>query len=289
MIQGYVINNIFRNSFDGIDLSIGSMNTQIIRNMFQDILDDAIELNVGVSNVEVGYNLIWRVGSGVSLDASDSGQPGPVFIHHNVIDNSALQRGGRPGNFRAADWPVWTTIDPFSSHETGNRAAWWRIYNNTIVTRQSGYRWNAAGPTAVAGNPQKYVYNNIFYILDGRILFRDDLAADGSHYDGNVIYRSNSADLPLFYHFGDGGSYWSLDEFQLKAGVGWEQTGLEIDPGFRLGISPAFSRDLRTILEGYRPTEARVFTTGASYAGLNWPGTGGVSYRGALPPVGLWP
>jgi hypothetical protein len=141
----------------------------------------------------------------------------------------------------------------------------------------------------VAGNPEKYVYNNIFYILDGRVVFRDDLVADGSHYDGNVIYRPNPTDLPLFYHFGDGKDYRSLAEFQRGAAVGWERAGLEIDPGVRLRTVPEAHQEPQGMWEAYRPSDSRIFTAGASYAGLDWPGTEGVAYRGALPPSGPWP
>jgi hypothetical protein len=34
----------------------------------------------------------------------------------------------------------------------------------------------------------------------------------------------------------------------------------------------------------YVPADSQVFTPGASYEGMNWPGTQNVNYRGAVPP-----
>jgi hypothetical protein len=246
--------------------------------------DDAIELDRGVREVEIASNMFWHVGSGISIDGSEL-PPGHVFIHHNVIDNSALQHGGRIGNYRQSDWPVWSTIDPFSSHESGPKDAWWKLYNNTIVSRRSGYAWDGAGPETVTGNSEKYVYNNVFYVIDDRIVFRDDSVAKGSHYDGNVIYRRLVGRFPLFYHFGDEKDYKSLTDFRRSTTNDWEEHGLEIDPGFDLQAIEDPNFDPATIWERYRPTNAQVFTAGAPYDGLSWPGTTGVRYRGARPPT----
>lgn len=284
-IPGFEIKrNTFNLTFDALDIKDGSNNLTIADNEFTRIRDDAIELDKGISNVEIAHNLFWHVGSGVSINPSTS-PAGSVYIHHNVIDNSAYQHGGRPGNYRESDWPVWTTIDPFASHGSGDSAAAWKLYNNTIVTRRSGYDWHGAGPDSVTGNLQKYVYNNIFYIIDDRIVFRDDLASSGSHYDGDVIYRGQAGRYPLFYHFGDGGDYSTLADFQSRSDTGWEAQGLEVDPGFVVSLIDNPTFDPATIWDRYRPTDSRVLTAGVPYVGLDWPGTDGVNYRGALPPA----
>lgn len=278
-----ISDNTFRNTFDVLDVHDGTFGTRMRGNTFKYVRDDAIELDRGVGNVEVAQNLFWHVGSGISIDPSNA-PPGPVYIHHNVIDNSAYQHGGRPGNYRASNWPVWTTIDPFSDHDSGNKAARWRVYNNTIVTRRSGYDWNAAGPSRVSGNPEKYVYNNIFFVMDDRIVFRDDRTTAGSHYDGNVIYRVAPGRYPLFYRFGDGKDYYSLAEFRKRSGTNWEVNGLEIDPGFDVSEIDDPTFDPATIWDRYVPTNSAVLAAGVSYDGLNWPGMKGVGYRGALAP-----
>jgi hypothetical protein len=284
LLSGVQVRNcVFQRSFDAIHVKAGTVGANINDNVFRVMRDDAIEVETGAAEVDIAHNMFWRIGSGISHTGS-AGSAGPVYIHHNVIDNSEYQHGGRPGNYRGHDWPVWTTIDPFGSHDGSGKTASWKVYNNTIVTRKSGYRWNASGPTSVAGNGEKYVYNNIFYVVDDRVAYRDDLASEGSHYDGNVIFRLAAGKLPLFLHFGDGRDYESLAGFRERSGTVWEAHGLEVDPGFELRVIEQPAVVGATMWERYRPTNPSVFTRGASYNGLKWPGTEGVDYRGAVPP-----
>jgi hypothetical protein len=136
----------------------------------------------------------------------------------------------------------------------------------------------------VEGNREKYVFNNIFYVFGERVIFRNDLVSMGSHYDGNVVHRDAGQDLPLFSDFGDGGRYYSLRDFQVNSGTGWEIHGLEMEPGFDVNaiLDPTF--DLEVVWERYRPTRLEIFSSGASYAGLDWPETHNLNYRGAIPP-----
>jgi len=281
-----VRNCLFRRSFDAIHLKGGTTGAAIRGNVFEVIRDDAMEVETGVDDVEIAYNLMWRVTSGISHTGSD-GPPGPVYIHHNVIDNSELQHGGRPGNYREHDWPVWSTGDPFGSHDATGKKAAWKVYNNTIVTRKSGYRWNAAGPTSVAGNPEKYVYNNIFYAVDDRVVYREDLASAGSHYDGNVMYRKETGRMPLLIRFGDGGDYQSLAGFRERSATTWEIHGLQEDPGFDVAAIGQPAVEGAAMWNRYRAAQPSISTPGASYGGLNWPGTAGIHYRGAVPPGGI--
>ena len=279
----YIHNNTFRDAFDSFDIKDGTSNTRIVSNNFIRHHDDVMELGTQLSNVEIANNILWHVGSGISITATSSTSPGHVYIHHNIIDNSHLERGGRPGNYRASNWPVWTTIDPFSSHDSGNRAVWWKLYNNTIVSRRSGYNWNGAGPDTITGNPEKYLYNNIFYVIDDRLIYRDDQQSLGSHYDGDILWRQINGSYPFFYNFGNGGQYSSLSDFRTKSGTNWEVNGLQIDPGFKVSVIDDPTFDPATIRDRYRPTNSPAFIVGISYSGLNWPGTGGVNYRGAVP------
>ncbi len=284
-LPGFLVHdNYFRDTFDGLSLQDGTTDARISDNVFARIRDDSINLSRGISEVEVAHNLLWHVMSGISNLGSDAA-PGDVYIHHNVIDNSAYQRGGRPGNVREDNWPIWTIGSPFPDHDDGNKASWWKLYNNTIVTRQNvGHPWAPAGPDSVTGNPEKYVFNNIFYMLDEGVIYRDDLISSGSHYDGNVVFRNFGESLPLFANFGDGGGYDSLSDFQANSGTGWEAQGLEIDPGYDLSALAETNLDPFMVWEHYRPVNSLIFTAGASYEGLDWPEIQGVTYRGAIPP-----
>lgn len=284
-IPGFkIVNCTFRDAFDALMVGQGTTNTIINHNNFIRLRDDAITLYSNIGNVEFAYNVLWNVGSGVSTRESTGEPLGNFYIHHNIIDNSIYQHGGRVGNFRESDWPVWMVIDPFGSH--GHMIGWWKVYNNTIVTRRSGYDWTSSGPHSVIDNPEKYVLNNIFLILDDRIAFRGDNVASGAHYDGNVFYRMSPGQYPLFYDFGNGGNYNSLSEFQLTSGTDWEINGLETDPQLDI-LAYDEPYDSSTIWERYRPGNTQMSTMGASYSGFDWPGTENISYRGAVEPVNV--
>ncbi|MFC2115711.1 right-handed parallel beta-helix repeat-containing protein [Bacteroidota bacterium] len=280
-IPGFkIVNCTFRDGFDGLFVDNGTSNTIINHNTFIRLRDDAITFQAGSANIEFAYNVIWHVGSGVSTAESTADPLGHFYIHHNIIDVSIYQHGGRTGNYRASDWPVWMIIDPFGSH--GNMVAWWKVYNNTIVTRRSGYDWAPSGPRSVIGNPEKYVLNNIFLILDDRIIFRGDNISSGAHYDGNVFYRISPGRYPLFYDFGNGNNYNSLSEFRMNSGTNWELNGLETDPELDPLDYNEEPSDSSSFWERYRPGNSQMFTMGASYSGFDWPGTENIDYRGAV-------
>ncbi len=284
-MSGFTIEeNIFRDSFDAITVGEGTNNAVIRNNVFRDLRDDAINLSRGIADVEVDHNLLWHVNTGISCLSSDT-TAGHVFIHHNIIDNSAYHRGGRVGNYRQNDWPTWTVLDPFGSHDAGNKEAWWKIYNNTIVTRLGGYKWADVGPGTVSGNPEKCVYNNIFYVRGDRLMHRDESVDTGSHYDGNVYWRSGNGKMVLFYNFGNGGRFASLAKFREKSGTDWETLGLQVDPGFDLKQidNPRF--DPVEVWNRYRPTNQAVMAEGVDYPDDKWPGSGGTKYRGAIGPT----
>ncbi len=288
LIDFTIENCNFYNGFDAIGILDTSSNTSIKYNNFVRFRDDALDLRPNLSNIEIAYNMLWSVGSGISMTETEDTTTGQVYIHHNVIDNSIYQHGGREGNYREDNWPIWTVIDPFGSHGDDIKAHW-KVYNNTIVTRKSGYHWTAAGLNAIQGNPEKYVFNNIFLILDDRIIFRGDSAVDGAHYDGDILYRYAPTTYPFFYDFGDGNNYNSLAEFQNNSGTDWEINGLEIDPKLDTFAINNETYDSVYIWERYRPRNPLVYTPGVSYSGYNWPGTSNIYYRGALEPgTSIW-
>jgi hypothetical protein len=286
-MPGFLIrDNLFRDSFDAIFIDGYTENTKIENNDFIRLRDDAISLGL-VTDVEISDNLMWYVGAGVScaFDTEFSPNNGDVYIHHNIIDFSFYQHGGREGNYREDHWPVWQIIHAFSNHEE-SYGAWWKVYNNTAIGRKSGYMWNPAGlPDALYGNVGLFVYNNIFFVKDDRIIFSDHQESSGAHYDGNVVFRLNPEEperFTLFYNFGNGENYTSLDDFRANSGTAWEQKGLETDPQFDLTAveNPVYIRG--QMRKRYTPDNPAIFTEGVSYSGLNWPGTLNINYRGAL-------
>lgn len=282
----FIHDNLFRDSFDAISIEGATNNARIMNNDFIRLRDDAITLEL-VDNVEIGNNLMWHVGAGVSNDFKVEGiaNNGDVYIHHNIIDNSFYQHGGRAGNYRADNWPVWQVMDVFASHGDSS-AAWWKVYNNTITVSKGGYEWSPAGlPNEMIGNNGLYVYNNIFFARGDRIIFRYHHASSGASYDGDIVYRADPQEperFTLFYDFGDGNDYTTLEEFQTNSGTNWEVHGLELDPEFNLTAieNPVYEPGL--MRNRYAPTNPQVFTPGASYVGLAWPGTNEVDYRGAI-------
>ena len=293
MVNFLIERNVFRNIFDGMEINSGSRNVIVRRNVFKYSHDDAINVFKDVNNVEVAYNMLWHVTSGISC-RSGAGNPGPVYIHHNVIDNSSYHRGGRPGcaDSRWRPYP-WVTLAPFASHDDTNKAAWWRLYNNTIITRRNKPYNHPAGPRCVWGNSQKYVYNNIFLSMDASIIFDGSLTecpetfATGSHWNGDIVYQmATSPSIPLFNKWGDSYSYFTLAAFRTANPTSdWEVLGLEIDPQFDFNDinNPVYDAN---IWERYRPANPQVYTAGVSYTDSNWPDTKYVNYRGAIPPEG---
>ncbi|MBU0708489.1 hypothetical protein KJ596_01910 [Patescibacteria group bacterium] len=113
------------------------------------------------------------------------------------------------------------------------------------------------GPDVCIDNSEKYVYNNVWYAMNSMPILNGSSPA---HYAGNIVWEV-------------GGEIES-------------QHGERLDPGFNPSVIDDTSFDINTIWERYRPANAQVNTPGVSYEGLNWPGTTGVDYRGAVPPNG---
>ena len=286
-LRGFSIHhNLIQKTMDGIRINPDSQDTTITDNIIRNTRDDAITFTPNASNIEFARNMIRHCRAGISILGDEGNTQGDVYIHHNVIDVSRYHHFGRAGNYRDDRYKVWSPGRPFDTHGTHYRDGHWKIYNNTIVARQNpGDPGQAAGPDGITGNPRKYVYNNIFFAIDDRIIFADDRVALGSHYDGNVVWQRGSDGNPLFENFGDGGTYASLAEFTAKSSTDWESHGLEVDPGFSVAAIDSLSYDPAYMWGIYRPTNSQMFTVGVPYCGLDWPGIEDVNYRGAIPPT----
>ncbi len=274
---------LFENGFDGIGIKDGSSHIKILHNYFIHFRDDAIDLRAGIDDVEIADNVLWEIGSGISMTETSNTTVGQVYIHHNIIDNSILQHGGRVGNCKESNWPVWTTLDPFGSHGK-DELAYWKVYNNTIVSRKSGYSSPECGVHSVLGIFFNYFLNNLIYTFDDRIIFRGDTAVNGAVYDGNFVYREDTAGLYMYYRFGDGGNYNSLADFRANSGTSWELLAIQANPRLDTFAILHLPFDSATIRERYRPRNTLAYTAGSSYDSLNWYGTDSIYYRGSLPP-----
>lgn len=280
LVGSLVERNEFVNGFDAITIEDGSSDTQVRANIFRNFRDDSINVDSGVREIEIAWNLVWRAATGFSPLASD-GEMGHVYVHHNVIDNSYPHHIGRPGNSRGDHYPQWAPLNPFGSH-SGRATAAWRVYNNTIVTRRSGSSYSPANPFNINSNPELFVFDNIFLALDDRPLYRYHLESDGAHYDGNVPWQTIRTDgFWMFIDFGDGGDYANLEAFR-DSGTSWEAVGIEVHPGFDVEILSSEPFDPVEVWNRYRPTESSIFTAGATGDDRDWPESAGLTYRGAL-------
>jgi hypothetical protein len=273
--------NLFRDIFDGLNIQAGSAGASVTDNIFIRSHDDALNITPDMGgNVEIARNIMRHCFTGIGLLPSDNPTNGQIYIHHNVIDVSRLQHAGRPGGTDNRYW-VWDTGGIFASHGGGDTFNL-KFYNNTCIAKRNG-RNQAMGPTQVTPNSQKYVYNNIFRAVNDVILLEDDLQSAGSHYNGDIFWQPAPGTQYMFESFAVSGNYYHLATLRA-AGATWEANGLETDPGFDMNAIAAHNYEPNQIWELYRPTNPNVFTEGASYAGLTWPGTTGVDYRGAIPP-----
>jgi hypothetical protein len=297
--NGYIHHNVIRDGFDGIGLEEGTTNTLVTDNLIIRARDDAILLVPTIVNVEVGWNMTRDCYLGISIaeEGNLAAPIGDTYIHHNVIVQTHSHRVARAGNLRGireeelfaydARGNAWSTGRAFGAHGCDEAvycvSARWKVYNNTFVGLQTGSHAKMLQRSIL--NPDTYFYNNLFYnigrgpILMGPSEYRP---STGIHWDGNIYWRTDNEAL-LFHGFG-GGRYLTLEAFVADPRTEpWERTNaLQIDPGFNIEAIQDQDYNLRTLLRLYRPGNPHVFTPGISYRGLDWPGTEGVSYRGAV-------
>ncbi|MDJ0804981.1 MAG: right-handed parallel beta-helix repeat-containing protein, partial [Desulfobacterales bacterium] len=91
----------FSRSWDAVSALADADNILIYGNSFTNIRDDGIQLGSSTSNVDIGYNRMIHVFTGISRHGSgDCPEPGTKFIHHNIIDSSKpmFARRGDPLN-----------------------------------------------------------------------------------------------------------------------------------------------------------------------------------------------
>lgn len=238
--------NLLRDCFDGIFLESGSANTLLADNVILEARDDAISLQADIANIEVARNIIRHSFEGIGLVGGAAHPPGDVYLHHNIIEVAAYHRAERPGDF--GDFgAVWSPGVVFGLHDCdqGCERSQWRIYNNTIAARPTRY-----GLTPEMQN--HVMYNNLILMIGSRPFERL------RHSAGNLFWRTSGG----------------LSGFA-------EPHGLEVNPGFDLALIDAPTTEFGAAAP-FTPSNPLALSPGQPYDGLAWPGTSGVSYRGAV-------
>lgn len=157
-----ILSNYVHQTFDGIDVgdyAVEKMSiplahpedgqgTEIAWNVIEDVRDSGIELGAGAIGVCIHHNRLTRTHGGLRFKLP---RIGPVFIHHNVLEDD------RGFNF-------WFSMD--SSPAEGY------VYHNTVVGRSAALAYSSlVGGADLSGTPRWHFLNNLFVCTKG--FFRD--------------------------------------------------------------------------------------------------------------------
>jgi len=285
----------FRGLFDAID-TVGAVTRLAIHdNFFEIIRDDAFELSSSSDQVEFHHNHVRTAAAGVSWSGSVAPPPafaGTKYVHHNVIDTSAVQLYARndplhqlPAGWRGPLGDGMATGRPFDSHDTGTLDGPdpWKVYQNTL---RGGVDVDGEGlglayvfPPFQRQVPHE-VRNNILVQLGNQCIARLVRIDDGSQvFDGNLWFRAADPVTEPLLGGWSGRDFDSLAAFRTSPSFaasqrcyapGFEVGGVEGDPG------------LDALL---RPSPTGPAAHGApDLSGTGWPGAVKSEYRGALPP-----
>jgi hypothetical protein len=259
----------------------------IHNNIFEKILDDCIFLASSCYNIDIYNNIMLGPGTGVSrYGQKNSGHPGTVYIHHNVIDCSTPFLWGRTKSDG-------TYVPGFEGYNnTGKRCHWAfgyhrgvgfgsegdprKIYNNTcLVGIGSEISMGLYGVYPRNLAIKHSVFNNIFIQTDStNLIDKNSLEIDGSMLiNGNMYYRAGGISnlypilaryigpyYPYYQNYYDFQTYQSL--------TGFETNGIFEDP---------------LLDTNYCPNSAYAF--GGVALPSTWPMVNNTNlYRGALYP-----
>jgi len=169
-------NHIYE-TFDGIDLgdySIESLDkpltspedgkgTIIANNLIERTRDSGIELGAGCIDVQVYGNILRQTHGGLRFKLP---RIGPVFIHHNVLED------GSPFN-------IWFSID--------DSPARGYVYHNTIVGGSAGLTYSSFVKPHNIGAPNWHFVNNLVMSKNGFFSNRKTEAPVNFTADYNVV------------------------------------------------------------------------------------------------------
>ena len=288
--RGIVRNCLFTSIFDGVT---PGPEAQVYNNRFLGLRDDGINISTSLDGpVEIHHNLFRNIGQGISHVGTGAPEiQGRIFIHHNIIDQrqphlkSRKQADGTYRGFKGANGDGMAHGVPFGWHnERGAGPGPWKLYNNTVICGYSRILDTASQRPGFT-EPQE-VYNNVYIQLHDRSMRRlVDVTTGRNLFDGNLYYRPNGKEKPLFASYRNGKDkfrpFLTLDDF--KKDEYFEISKKVYPPGFENSSVEADPK----LDEHYRPAPDSPAASGAiDLTGRGWPGLDGKRYRGAVPPSG---
>jgi hypothetical protein len=270
-----IVDCTFAGMFDGILAAIGPTHHVEVHGCTFSVWDDAWQMYSDLYEIDFHDNIC--LGAGPSHDASGDAEPnvapGTIYVHHNIIDATALpilwgRVGSEPtGNAYGFGEPI-----AVSAHGGPERQVPWKIYHNTIITGPEQitqlldvglYGEN----NAFAGSTHD-VFNNII-VTAGQMRLSATAYADSGHerWDGNCYWgwvttsRMWSAVRPggsLPRTLADLYTSAMFEASKATYAPGWEASGLAADP--RLDTS-------------YVPHTSSVMSGAVDLSTSGWPGT----------------
>jgi len=224
-------------------------------NKFEKILDDCIFLASSCYNIDIYNNMMLGPGTGISrYGQGNSGNPGTVYIHHNVIDCSTPFLWGRT----RSDGTYMPGTEGYNN--TGKRCHWAFGYHRGIGFGSEGDPRKIYNNTCLVGIgseismglygvlPRNYiikhsVFNNIFIQTDSaNLIDKNSIEIDGSMLiDGNMYYRAGGINnfYPILARFIGGSQYEQYYDFETyKLMTGFETNGFFADPLLDINYCP---------------------------------------------------
>jgi hypothetical protein len=242
-------NNVWYKVFDGVYLTDGCQRLRVNGNLFFNSRDDALQFQAATGNIEAGYNVFRHCHSSISTVANGS-NTGPIYLHHNVLNQTWKNRWVRPTKVPTDKRPQLGWGKHWAGHGCPCNTSHFRVYNNHFIAFET--------------------YKNNFDPVHGYTCFTNNLLLE----IGDHVYKPDPSKNA-------GNLYWRTQGGLTNFA---EPQALEIDPGIGYQALGSRTLDVQEIWNQNLPSNAGVFTAGASVDAA-WPG-GGCKYRGAVPPGG---
>lgn len=230
-----IYNNTFSNWSNGLTLTHASSrysqsNNLISENYFDNIYDDAIEIENLVSNWTIRKNFGRNVYVSIALAPSDC--TGTCLVEYNAIRSNLTIKW----NNTASDSPGYCFK---ADSQSGQYMNGWIADHNTFFCQGPGL--NGINTTAIRSNN---FTNNIFYSINGSyVLSATGYKVNGTFYDGNIYFKA-SGTTPIFnLRNNDTGNQDTLASALASPynPADWDLNSFEADPLFNDNLSLSFN------------------------------------------------